>query len=111
MGQLNMFYHFDIEQDLMYKATGFVQLLNRMSEWDGELVQLVHHEMQYGRGQIVDRTNEAIEQYQKMNQSHHELHKNFMNTAALRYTNMINDMRGQYITLYYDVIVRNKNKD
>jgi hypothetical protein len=60
MGQLNMLYHFDVEQDFMYKANTFIQQLNRMSELDAELVHLIHHEMKYGRGQIIDKTNEAI---------------------------------------------------
>jgi hypothetical protein len=108
MGQLNMLYNFDVEQDFMYKANTFIQQLNRMSELDAELVHLIHHEMKYGRGQIIDKTNEAIEQYQKTNQSYNDMYKNSMNTAALRYTNMINDMRGQNITLYYDVIIPEK---
>uniref|UniRef100_A0A7U3YD06 Uncharacterized protein n=1 Tax=Geobacillus sp. (strain Y4.1MC1) TaxID=581103 RepID=A0A7U3YD06_GEOS0 len=110
MGQLNMFYHFDVEQDFMYKANTFIQQLNRMSELDAELVHLIHQEMKYGRGQIIDKTNEAVEQYQKRNLLSNDLYKNSMNTAAQRYTNMINDMRGQHITLYYDVIIREKKR-
>lgn len=110
MGQLNMFYHFDVEQDFMYKASMFIQQLNRMSELDAELVHLIHHEMKDDRGQIINKTNEAIEQYQKNNQSHSDMYKNSMHTAAWRYTYMINDMREQNITLYYDVVTREKKR-
>ena len=110
MGQLNIFYHFDVEKDFMYKANTFIQQLNRMSELDAELVHLIHHEMKYDKGQIIDKTNEAIEQYQKRNLLSNDLYKNSMNTVAWRYTNMINDMRGQNITLYYDVIIREKKR-
>ncbi|KQB94591.1 MULTISPECIES: hypothetical protein [Geobacillus] len=106
MRQLNMLYHFDVEQDLMDKAMRFIQLLHRMQECDRDLVQVVRDAMKDMQGKIADKTNEAIEQYQKRNEWQCEMYQNSMKTAALRYTNMINDMRGQNITLYYDVIVR-----
>jgi Tol biopolymer transport system component len=110
MGQLNIFYHFDVEQDFMYKANTFIQQLNRMSELDAELVHFIHQELNDSSGQIIEKTNEAMEQYQKRNLLSNDLYKNSMNTAARHYTNMINDMRGQHITLYYDVIIREKKR-
>ncbi|BBW97542.1 hypothetical protein ACPVTF_16610 [Geobacillus icigianus] len=106
MGQLNIVYQFDIEQDLVYKAKGFIQLLDRMKECDRDLVQVVRDAMKDMQGKIADKTNKVIDQYQRQNEWQNEMYQYSMKTAALRYTNMINDMRGQNITLYYDVIVR-----
>ncbi|MED4905420.1 DUF6792 domain-containing protein [Parageobacillus thermoglucosidasius] len=95
-------YHLTAEEDLLYAVSGVRGF--------AELVHLIHQEMKCGRGQIIDKTNEAVEQYQKRNLLSNDLYKNSMNTAAQRYTNMINDMRGQHITLYYDVIIREKKR-
>ncbi|WP_338205252.1 DUF6792 domain-containing protein [Parageobacillus thermoglucosidasius] len=95
-------YHLTAEEDLLYAVSGVRGF--------AELVHLIHQEMKCGRGQIIDETNEAVEQYQKRNLLSNDLYKNSMNTAAQRYTNMINDMRGQHITLYYDVIIREKKR-
>ncbi|WP_017435735.1 hypothetical protein [Saccharococcus caldoxylosilyticus] len=110
MGQLNMLYNFGLEQDFMYKADTFIQQLNRMSELDEELVHLIHHEMKYGSGQIIDKTNEAIKQYQENNLSINYTFRDDMRYVASLYTDMINEMRGQNITLYYDVIIREKKR-
>lgn len=62
--------------------------------------------MRNSGGKIVDKIGEAMEQYQKTNQSHSDIYKNSMNSAARKYTNLINEMRGQHITLYYDIVIR-----
>jgi hypothetical protein len=110
MGQLNMLHNFGVEQDFMYKADTFIQQLERMSELDLELVYFIRDEMIYGRGQIIDKTNEAIEQYQEKNLSNNYLYRDHMKTTASLYTDMINEMRGQNITLYYDIIIREKQR-
>jgi hypothetical protein len=110
MGQLNMLYNFGLEQDFMYKADTFIQQLDRMSELDLELVYFIRDEMMYGSGQIIDKTNEAIKQYQEKNLSNNYMFRDDMKTAASLYTDMINEMRGQNITLYYDVIIREKKR-
>jgi hypothetical protein len=110
MGQLNMLYNFGLEQDFMYKADTFIQQLDRMSELDLELVYFIRDEMMYGSGQIIDKTNEAIKQYQEKNLSNNYMFRDDMKTAASLYTDMINEMRGQNITLYYDVIIQEKKR-
>jgi hypothetical protein len=110
MGQLNMLYHFGPEQDFTYKADTFIQQLERMSDLDLELLYFVRDQLKDSYGQIIDKTNEAIKQYQENNLSINYTFRDDMRYVASLYTDMINEMRAQDITLYYDVIIREQKR-
>jgi hypothetical protein len=110
MGQLNMLYNFGPEQDFTYKADTFIQQLERMSDLDLELLYFVRDQLKDSYGQIIDKTNEAIKQYQENNLSINYTFRDDMRYVASLYTDMINEMRAQDITLYYDVIIREQKR-
>lgn len=102
MDQRKMTYYFQSNQDLTYKANDFINKVEAMNELGAELVHFIQNETNGNSGKIIEQINKTIEKHQQFSEQLTISYKETMRNAAIHYSDHINDMNTQNITLYYE---------
>src|SRR5690625_5167947 len=102
-----IWFNFDVEQDLTGKADKFIAYLEDLSELTLELEDYINNELQESKGEIIEQISEEIREQSEINRLYYEASDASMKNAAIRYTDYVNDLEFQKLTLYYEVIVMN----
>lgn len=105
---LKTLYHFEKEQDLSYKSNAFVRNLEDLERLAVKLNALVSDETSSSKGKIIKKINQTIEEDMRNCQLYYNASRNSMKNSAKEYTELVNDMRAQHMTLHYEVIEMNK---
>ncbi|GEM_PF-2214583 len=105
--QMTISYGFDTYKDLTYKANVFVQKIDKLENLGEELVAFIKDEVSKGEGEITEAIMETAIQHEEQNKIYHDSHKIVMRNMAKYYTDFINDINRQKISIYYQVIERN----
>jgi exonuclease VII large subunit len=103
-GQQTLLYHFDTEVDLTYKADAFTSRLEKLDNMAMNLNQVVKNEFQNSEGKIIKEAIKAMEKQTEENRQYYNASSTTMKNMAARYTDIVNDMNRQKLTLYYDII-------
>lgn len=102
--QHTMFYHFDIYRDLTYKEQLLKSKIELMEDLGQELLSFIQSETINYKGDIVDAINASIKKQEEINALYHEAFRTSMKEQAIRYTEHINDMNCQRLTLFYEIV-------
>jgi hypothetical protein len=103
-GQQTLIYNFDTEVDLTYKADAFTSRLEKLDDIAMNLNQLVKNELQNSKGKIIKESIKAMEKQTEENRMYYNESKTSMKNMAVRYTDIVNDMNRQQLTLHYNII-------
>jgi len=107
--QMTISYGFDTYKDLTHKSQVFVQKIEQLENLGDELVAFIKEETSKGDGEIMDAIMETVVKHEEHNKLYHGAYKTVMRNMANYYSDLINDMYRQDITLYYQVIERNED--
>jgi hypothetical protein len=102
MGQIYKMYEFETDLDLRYKAVEFKNLLDQMAILGVGMTMLIKDELKDSSGKLIEEINHTILENQKKNEAMISEQLSAMDTMALQYSNYINDMNKQYITISYE---------
>lgn len=103
-GQQTLIYNFETEVDLIYKADAFTSRLEKLDNIAMRLNQIVKDEFQNREGKIIKEAIKAMEKQTEENRLYYNATNATMKNMAVRYTDIVNDMNRQKLTLYYDII-------
>ncbi|MDY0406829.1 hypothetical protein P5G51_017015 [Virgibacillus sp. 179-BFC.A HS] len=103
-GQQKLWHQFEANVDLTYKGDGFVDCFTELEELARKLYQLVEDETENSEGEIIERIDKVIMEQTEFNQIYCHASKTSMKGIAERYTDLVNDMNTQEITLFYNII-------
>ncbi|SRR5690606_5967046 len=109
--QHTMFYHFDIYRDLTYKEQLLKSKIELMEDLGQELLNFIKSETMNYKGDFVHAIDASIEKQEEINALYHEAFRTSMKEQAIRYSEHINDMNGQRLTLYYEVVPMENDLD
>src|SRR5690625_675876 len=102
-----MWFNFDVEQDLTGKADKFIAYLEDLTELTLELEDYIKNELQESKGEIIEERNDRIRGKSEINGFYYGASNASMKNAVIKYTDYVNDLEFQKLTLYYDVIEMN----
>ncbi|SDZ64218.1 hypothetical protein SAMN05421736_12417 [Evansella caseinilytica] len=106
MKQLKVTTQFLKHEDLTGKADPFIQRLDRMDEHHKELHTFIEKEFRYSEGKIITQAIAAIEQRLSQQKQASSGTKNAMETLAEQYSQHVNTVSFQEVTVYYEEIER-----
>ncbi|MEH7355309.1 hypothetical protein V7150_17265 [Neobacillus drentensis] len=104
MGQINRTYRFRPYEDLKNKSALFKHQFEEMGRLGYEMVMSIEKELASSLGRIVDESLKALLQNHKENESIINRYISQMDLVADRYSQNINDMKEQSITIYYEEV-------
>ncbi|WP_026679022.1 hypothetical protein [Fictibacillus gelatini] len=104
MEQRNIVHKFEDELDLRYKANRFIKQLNVMEALSMELAKFIQKETDNSEGSIIEAINQEVEYRSMYIKGYSDFYEKGMKEKAQTYTNHINDMNQQELTLYYDEV-------
>src|SRR5699024_3129695 len=82
----------------------FIRYLEQLEESSRKLHLLTENELSSNEGLIIDKAEEKIRERTEYQQLYYETCKSSMKNMAAKYTDIVNDMNFQKITLHYDII-------
>src|SRR5699024_9876911 len=97
-------YQFESFKDLTKKANPFIRYLEQLEESSRKLHLLTENELSSNEGLIIDKAEEKIRERTEYQQLYYETCKSSMKNMAAKYTDIVDDMNFQKITLHYDII-------
>ena len=103
-GQQTLIYNFETEIDLTYKADAFTSRLEKLDDIAMNLNQLVKNELQNSEGKIIKEAIKAMEKQTEENRMYYNESNTSMKNMAARYTDIVNDMNRQKLTLTFNIL-------
>src|SRR5699024_1326559 len=103
-GTEKIHYQFESFKDLTKKANPFIRYLEQLEESSRKLHLLTENELSSNEGLIIDKAEEKIRERTEYQQLYYETCKSSMKNMAAKYTDIVDDMNFQKITLHYDII-------
>jgi|SRR5690625_630295 len=103
-GQQTLIYNFETEIDLTYKADAFTSRLEKLDDIAMNLNQLVKNELQNSEGRIIKEAIKAMEKQTEENRIYYNEYSTSMKNMAARYTDIVNDMNRQKLTLTFNIL-------
>lgn len=103
-GSQTIYYQFSNEKNLLDKADPFISKLRRMNGLSTSLYQVVKHELKTSDGKVIEEIYNRIEKHTRSSQLFYEPLDTSMTNMANNYNQLVNDIRFQYVTVYYDII-------
>lgn len=97
-------YQFESVEDLTDKANTFIRYIEELEECSRKLHLLTKNELSSNEGLIIDKVEEKIQERTEYHPLYYDASKTNMKNMADKYTNIVNDMNSQKITLHYDIL-------
>lgn len=97
-------YQFLSEEDLTHKADPFVNKIRRLANLSSVLQQVVTHEFKDSAGKVIDEICNRIEKHALSSQAYYESLESSMANMANYYNQLIDEIKSQEVTLYYEEI-------
>ncbi|MFD0048234.1 hypothetical protein ACFVHQ_02665 [Actinomycetes bacterium NPDC127524] len=102
MGSLAKRYDFEPYEDLTGKARGFIDLFGKLGTLAHEMQLAAEKELAGSSGEMVDSMNEELKKELSQLQIHITQSVKVMHDKAVLYSGLMNDMKTQNITIYYE---------
>src|SRR5690625_5268257 len=99
-----MWFNFDVEQDLTGKADKFIAYLEDLTELTLELEDYIKNDLKENKGEKIEQISDKISDQSELNRLYYDTTHASMKNAAIKYTDYVNDLEFQKLTLYYDVM-------
>ena len=101
MGQINMNYRFLSNEDMMPSGVYVNNILDEMAELAQQLNRLVEVELQYAKGEIVEKVLSEVGERTVEQLNVCSLQQYFVTMDTRQYNNIYNDIAVQPITITY----------
>lgn len=107
-GQQNLIYNFDSFVDLTDKANSIIAKLDKLESTAMIFNKIVKNELQTNKGKFINNAVKELDRQTENQINFYNDSKITMRKMATYYTEIVNDMNSQRMTLYYDIIEMNR---